>query len=276
MPTNSSYINPVLRAADDEVQAISASAGVVLMPANPEPKIYSAYEPGYHNMDLGATVVRLDKAAQWKDLSCVIISPVSSKQGIPPRVVMSWMNLIKPPNNRSTHMMPTDMEVGAAYSSAIDLILMNPDLSKWKYILCLEHDNAPPQDGLVRLLQQMEAHPEFAAIGGLYFTKGELGCAQIWGAPREPTNFRPQLPDPFGGLVECCGTGMGFTVFRLATFLDKRLRKPWFKTVNGSEGQGVGTQDLYFWGDARKHGYRCAVDCSIRVGHYDSANDFMW
>jgi hypothetical protein len=34
--------------------------------------------------------------------------------------------------------------------------------------------------------------------------------------------------------------------------------------------------DLYFWGDARKHGYRCAVDTCVRVGHYDIAGDMMW
>ena len=81
---------------------------------------------------------------------------------------------------------------------------------------------------MLRLVEQMEAHPEFAAIGGLYFTKGPGGCAQIWGDPKDPVvNYRPQLPDPNGGLVECCGTGMGFTMYRLSMFKDPRLRKPW-------------------------------------------------
>jgi hypothetical protein len=57
-------------------------------------------------------------------------------------------------------------------------------------------------------------------------------------------------------------------------FKDERLRKPWFKTYNGTEGFGIGTQDLAFWGDARKYGYRCAVDCSVKVGHYDHEGKF--
>ena len=57
-------------------------------------------------------------------------------------------------------------------------------------------------------------------------------------------------------------------------FKDKKLRKPWFKTIAGSEG--VGTQDLYFWGDAKKHGYRTAVDTSVKVGHWDEANQICW
>ena len=120
----------------------------------------------------------------------------------------------------------------------------------------------------------MEAHPEYSCIGGLYFTKGEGGVAQIWGDPKDPVlNFRPQLPDANGGLVECCGTGMGFNLFRMAMFRDDKLRKPWFKTETK---QGVSTQDLYFWGDARKHGYRAAIDCSVKVGHYDHIQDIMW
>jgi hypothetical protein len=54
------------------------------------------------------------------------------------------------------------------------------------------------------------------------------------------------------------------------------VESPWFKTLNGSEGGGVGTQDLYLWSDARKYGYRCAIDCSIPVGHYDHKSDMVW
>jgi hypothetical protein len=36
----------------------------------------------------------------------------------------------------------------------------------------------------------------------------------------------------------------------------------------------VGTQDLYFWGDAKKYGYRCAIDCDVMVGHYDLTGQF--
>ena len=190
------------------------------------------------------------------------------------------MNLYAPPNAKFTRLWAVGMEVGKAFSAAIESILAHPDMSKWKYIITLEHDNIPPPDGIVKLLAQMEAHPEYACIGGLYFTQGPGGCAQIWGDVTDPvTNFRPQKPDPNGGLVECCGTGMGFNVWRLDMFKDERLRKPWFVTQTE---HGVATQDLYFWNDARKYGYRCAIDCSVKVGHYDldgkrgGIADYVW
>lgn len=227
---------------------------------------------GAHNADLSASGARLMRGGSWKKQRVVVILPAAD--AIPAKVALSHWNLAFPPNNGVLRILAQGMEVGDAYSSAIEQILAHPDLSQWEFILTLEHDNMPPSDGVLRLIAQMEAHPEFSCIGGLYFTKGEGGVPQIWGDPKDPVlNFRPQLPVP-GQLVECCGTGMGFNIFRLAMFKDPRLRKPWFHTMAGASG--VSTQDLYFWSDARKYGYRCAIDCGISVGHYDSVADMVW
>jgi hypothetical protein len=228
---------------------------------------------GLLNGDLTGTSARLIKGGSWKKQRVVVVIPAGDS--IPAKVALSHWNLIFPPNQGVVRILAQGMEVGEAYSAAIEQILGHPDLKDWDYLLTLEHDNLPPQDGLLKLLERMEAHPEFACIGGLYFTKGEGGVAQIWGDVQDPiVNVRPQPPDVNGGLVECHGTGMGFNLWRLGMFKDERLRKPWFKTVAGKEG--VGTQDLYFWGDARKYGYRCVVDCSVKVGHYEVGRDIVW
>jgi len=228
---------------------------------------------GHHNANLPATVARLHKGGSWKKQRTVVIVP--SADMISAKVMMTFWNLAFPPNNGVVKILALGDEVGVAYSTAIEQVLANDQLKDWEFILTLEHDNMPPADGVVKLVEQMEQHPELACIGGLYFTKGEGGCAQIWGDVRDPlVNFRPQIPDPNGGLVECCGTGMGFNLWRLSMFKDERIKKPWFRTLNGKEGTGVGTQDLVFWTEARKYGYRCAIDCSVKVGHYDLKGDF--
>lgn len=229
---------------------------------------------GLHNQDLEQTSARLLKGGSWKRQRVVVILPADTM--IPAKVALSHWNLMFPPNNGVVRILAQGMEVGDAYSQAIESVLAHPDLSQWEYVLTIEHDNSPPPNGVVALIEQMENHPELACIGGLYFTKGESGVAQIWGDPKDPVlNFRPQVPRP-GELVECCGTGMGFNIWRLSMFKDARLRKPWFKTINGVNGDGLGTQDLYAWGDLRKYGYRCAIDCNVRVGHYDAQTDTMW
>jgi hypothetical protein len=230
---------------------------------------------GVHNSDLDKSAARIMKGGSWKRQRVIVILPSAAM--IPAKVALSHWNLAFPPNNGVMRILALGLEVGDAYSQAIEQILAHPDLKDWEYILTIEHDNTPPADGVVKLIERMEAHPEFACVGGLYWTKGPEGVPQVWGDPKDPVlNFRPQPPDPNGGLVECCGTGMGFNLWRTSMFKDPKLRKPWFKTLNGKEGMGVGTQDLYFWTDARKHGYRCAIDCSVKVGHYDHSNEVNW
>lgn len=238
-----------------------------------KPQIVS-YDFGRHNADLQSSSARILEGGSWKKQRVVVLIPAGSQ--IPSKVALSHWNLIFPPNQAHYKMLCLGMEVGEAYSQAIEQILQNSELSQWEYILTLESDNIPPQDGLVKLIEQMNIHPEYSCIGGLYWTKGEGGVPQIWGDPKDPVlNFRPQPPIP-GQIVECCGTGMGFNLWRLSMFKDTKIRKPLFKTINGSEGQGIGTQDLYFWTDARKYGYRCAIDCSILVGHYSVNDDITW
>jgi hypothetical protein len=232
---------------------------------------------GLHNEDLEATKTRLIKGGSWKQQRIVAIIPAGDS--IPAKVFLSLRGLVFPPNNGNIWILAQGMEVGEAYSNAIEAVLADPNLSQWEYILTAEHDNLAQGDAVLKLLERMEEHPEYDCIGGLYFCKGMGGCAQIWGDVRDPVvNFRPQLPDPNGGLVECHGTGMGFNLWRMSMFKDEKLRKPWFKTQKDG---GVSTQDLYFWSDARKNGHRCAVDCSVKIGHLDTSGafgipDFVW
>lgn len=229
-------------------------------------------EVGRHNANLDASAGRILEGGSWKKQRVIVILPAAGS--IPTKVALSHWQLIFPPNQAVYRMAALGMEVGDAYSTALDQILAHPELSQWEYILTIEHDNIPPQDGVVRLIEDLEQHPEYACVGGLYWTKGETGVPQIWGDPRDPQlNFRPQVPIP-GTIQECCGTGMGFNLWRLSMFKDSRLRRPWFKTVCGTEG--VGTQDLYAWADFRKYGYRCAIDNRVLVGHYDQVNDITW
>lgn len=225
---------------------------------------------GVHNENLERSSGRILRGGSWKKQRVVVILP--SADTISARVCHAIWSLAFPPNQPVHRILALGQEVGEAYSNAIaEVLTVLPD---WEYLLTLESDNLPPSDGVVKLIARMEENPHFSCIGGLYWTKGPEGVPQIWGDPRDPViNFRPQVPVP-GQLVECCGTGMGFNLWRLSMFKDTRLRRPWFKTVDGREGQGVGTQDLYFWGDARKYGYRCAIDCSVLVGHYDLEGRF--
>lgn len=235
---------------------------------------------GRHNANWEATRKRLELEGQHEDHSTIIILPGFAQ--IPMRVAMGLWGLMMPANQRVFRMATLNMEVGAAYSSCIEQILAHPELSKWKYILTIEHDNIPEPDGLLKLYQSIEGKIDgniYDCVSGVYFTKGEGGVAQIWGDPNvHPRNFQPQVPIP-DKIVPCNGTGMGFALWRVDMFKDPSLRKPWFKTEQSyvpGEGAKSFTQDLYFWDDATGKGKKCAVDCRVRVGHLDVETGVLW
>jgi hypothetical protein len=228
---------------------------------------------GRHNANLGAAYTRIVEGGTWKQQRTLMLLPAAKM--VSSRAALSWLNMIVPPNQSFARWLLLGDEVGVAYSNAIEAALAHPELSKWEYILTVEHDNVLPQDGFLRLLRQMEGNPGLACISGLYFTKGEGGVPQIWGDVSDPVpNYRPQ-PPVADRLIECYGVGMGFALFRMSMFKDKNLPRPLFRTKASTE-EGVGTQDLTFWGEAHKLGYRCAVDCGVLVGHIDPATDITW
>ena len=121
---------------------------------------------------------------------------------------------------------------------------------------------------LLRLMKVLDAHPELAAVSALYYAKGAGAMPYILGDPTKDGDFTPG--NPTDGLVEINGTGMGCMLWRMSTFADARLEKPWFKTTDTS------SQDIYFFRQARKLGYRFAVDCANRVGHLDVATGTVY
>ncbi len=244
----------------------------------------------------------LPQGNTFKDLSTIIIIPIPgpktdskflnckkcktkneyeswSFSGLHPMFVEAYKRLVKPMNVPVIEMMPSGYEVGEAYNNAIQLILENPELSKFKYILTIEYDNIIPfipntQGPMMMLYEGIEKG--FDVVGGLYWTKGNPSMPLIYGDPRERRDkaagmFKVIHNFKDGELVECNGMGMGFTLFKLDLFRDKQLKKPWFKTVteHNDKGPALYTQDLYFFEKFRNLGYRCAVDTRVKVGHLD-------
>lgn len=239
-----------------------------------DPQIIIEDYQGRHNKNLGEALDRLEKGKTYRDLSTVCIIPTRGL--IPARVVQSWWAMFMPMNQKFTRLFSLAMEVGVAYSSMIEEILKNPELSKWKYILTMEEDNMPPVDGLLKLYEDMD---DYDVVGGLYWTKGEMGQPMIYGNPkRKEMNFVPQKPIP-DTLQECNGLGMGFNLFKMDIFRDPRVPKPFFVSLQEwlpDKGVKAYSQDLYFYENIRKLGYKVACDTRVRVGHYDSNYDIVW
>ena len=216
---------------------------------------------------------RIKQGAGYKDLSTVMVCP--TRGVIPARVVQSMMDMVPMMNQAFVRMFIERMEVAAAYNAAVDLILNHPQLQNFKYMLTFEEDNMPPPNGLHLLYENID---KYQIVAGLYYTKGDGGQPMIYGDPKGIMGFQPQVPR-VNQVQECNGTGMGFTLFDMQLFRDESIPRPWFRTLSEWTPEGgarVGTQDLYFMGNARKAGYRIASDNRVKVGHFDAANRIVW
>jgi hypothetical protein len=239
-----------------------------------KPAILVPDNTGIHNASDYAA--RLEKEKTYRDLSTIIVCP--TRGYISARIVQSWQSLMRPMNQKVVGpVFMEGMEVGEAYNQVIKMVLENPDLQNFKFLLTLEEDNAPPADGLMKLYESID---EYDAVGGLYWTKGETGQPMCYGDPSVmPLNFIPQIPQP-NTVTPCNGLGMGFTLFRIEMLRDKHFEYgEWFKTKQELTPEGaaqVYTQDLWFFQKARELGYKFACDSRVRVGHYDAANQIMW
>ena len=227
-----------------------------------------------------------------------------SFQGLHPLFVESYKRLVRPMNVPFLEIMPSGYEVGDAYNKSIEMILSNDSLKNFKYILTIEYDNIIPfipnsQGPLMMLYETMEKG--FDVVGGLYWTKGNPSMPLIYGDPKEDRKaaagmFKVVFPSKkpkkkgwkpgqivtgewhAGDIVECNGSGMGWTLFKIDIFRDKRLKKPWFQTISdhGENGPRQYTQDLSMAEKARSLGYRWAIDTRVAVGHLDFRSGIIY
>lgn len=223
---------------------------------------------GWHNSHLNQSVERLHRGQTYKNLTTIWITPTRGQ--LKPKVVSAWMSLMRPMNQPFLGpLFYENEEVGVAYEKAFEMILDHPELSKWAYILTVEEDNLPPSDGLLKLYESI---PQYDCVGGLYWTKGEQGQPMIYGDPATlPMNFVPQLPRP-DTLQHCNGLGMGFNLWKIEAM--RRIPRPWFRTIQ-EIGKGF-TQDLHFFNEAAKFGFKCACDTRVKVGHLDVQTGMVW
>ncbi|MCC6934712.1 MAG: hypothetical protein IT406_03455 [Candidatus Yanofskybacteria bacterium] len=250
----------------------------VLKDAYHERVAYNAMPRGEHFRDLSTviiTAVRGDRR-ETRSMNCpkcnhLITYEHFSSNGFHPMVVESWKRMIRPMNQPIVEVVSSGYEVGDAYEHSIEAVLNNPDLAKFKYILFIEDDMIIPwmpgtRGPLFELYRHMDTYD---VAGALYWTKGEVSMPLIFGDPARGTdNYEALTNWDSGDVVECNGTGMGFTLFKMDLFKDARVDRPWFHTLQNVDEGGM-TQDLYFYRKIRRLGYRICVDTSIKCGHLD-------
>jgi hypothetical protein len=232
---------------------------------------------------IGYERAQLIPGSTYRDQSTVVIVP-SRENTFHHFVVQSWMGLQTPMNQRRYWLFAIGDEVGHAYNNLVTEILKNPDLASAKYILTLESDNLPPGDAHLKLHESLVAG-NYDAVGGLYWTKGDVNQPMCYGDPEhykrtgqlefQPRDVRAAVAN--GHVVECNGLAMGCTLYKMDLF--KETPPPWFVTfqeVIPEKGAAAFTQDLWACKRWKEMGKRFACDTRVRVGHLDVATSTIY
>jgi hypothetical protein len=232
---------------------------------------------GWNNQHLDQTIQRMQRGGTYRDLSTVWICPTRGM--LHHKVVSNWIGLMRPMNQAvAGPVFFEGDEVGVAYEKAFNWVLADPGLAKFKFILTTEEDNLIPSDGLLKLYEHIG---DYDCIAGLYWTKSQVGFEgnsqpMIYGDPQiMPKNFIPQIPKP-DTVQHCNGLGMGCNLWKIES-LRKKLKDlphPWFKTIQ-EVGRGY-TQDLWFYQESAKFGFKVACATMVKVGHLDVSNGMVW
>lgn len=217
-----------------------------------------------------------------KQCECGKEVSIEYNAGFHPWVVEGWKRLLKPMNIPVMEIILSGHEVGEAYETAIEQLLENPQLAAFNYILFMEDDIVVPYipnsfGPLIELFKHLETYDVASA---LYWTKSDPPLPLTYGDgdinskyPFEVnTNWKP------GDIVEVNGTGMGFTLMKRSIFEDKRIERPFFKSMNEITPEGMisVTQDLYFYKKIKNLGYKICVDTRVKCGHLDLITELVY
>lgn len=173
--------------------------------------------------------------------------PVLEKLAIPSGVQIKYLNVF----GRST---------ADAYNDAIQTALNDGA----DFLLTVEDDTFPPDDGFFKLLQRYrEIGDPKVVLGGYYVKKQESREGvhiQIVGGKRQALT----LSNKDVGVYEVYTIAQGFTLFPMECFLQTEY--PWTVTTAHL------TQDSFLSQKLRDKGFKLLVDGDIRCRHLDVAS----
>lgn len=150
--------------------------------------------------------------------------------------------------------------------------------NKVQYLFFLDDDVLVPNNGLRRLIYQLDNNPDWDLITGVYVTKTDT------------EKVPPEYPEPlvFGGKqgrpgafwdwklderFPIWGCGMGCALIRVSAIA--KLEPPYFsweESVDGLDSHGEG-EDMYFCRKLTENGSTLMCDGGLLCGHIDNKGD---
>jgi len=143
--------------------------------------------------------------------------------------------------------------------------------SKCDFLIMYDDDMVLPPDMVLRLLEDMEQHPEIDILAPLAFMRSPPHYAVMYTAKEGYDNVRHQSyyinqyvkKYPRNTLVECDAVGFGAVCIRLS--MVQKMTSPYFFSTTGTG------EDIFFCVNAKQQANaRVFMDTRIKLGHLKS------
>lgn len=173
-----------------------------------------------------------------------------------PRYEFSWFTA-----GRMLTQMAREKLISVAIQSNMDFVVMYDD------------DMLLPPDMVVRLLEDMEAHPEIDVLAPLAFMRSSPHYAVMYSVKEGYDPIRKVdyyinqwvVNYPKDKLVECDAIGMGAVIIRMS--MVKKMKAPYFMSTSATG------EDIFFCVNAKKQANaRIFMDTRIKLGHLGDPN----
>jgi len=145
-----------------------------------------------------------------------------------------------------------------------------------QFVLFIDDDVIPPQDGLVNLLKQYEKIDKPCVISGNYCLKGDPSNSVHTQLNEKGivTDLDRLLHFGMGDIMECNWLiGLGFAL--IDTDIFKQARRPYFVCYSKGKDADV-NEDAHFTELCFQNGYKVYVDPKIECLHVDFANTIIY
>lgn len=229
---------------------------------------------GERDMDVTyASNAILDKD-QFRDIRkppkfpSVLIGIPTRKKGDPIACNLNKLLLLR--GYRSEFYNVTDLDIDKARINCAEEAIKGD----YDYLLFIDDDIIPPEDGLCKLLDHMERNITAGVVSGDYLLKGKVSHSAHLQLDKDGICTELNRISDTSNIIESNWMiGLGFALINTEVF--KQIRQPWFLNNSDKDETNVG-EDAFFTELVLQSGYKILIDRTIQCVHMEYSNQTVY
>ena len=199
----------------------------------------------------------------------ILIGIPTRKKGDPISCNLDKLLLLR--GYRSEFYNVTDLDVDKARINCAEEAVKNGH----DYLLFIDDDIIPPEDGLVKMLDLMERNITAGVVTGDYLLKGKVSHSAHLQLDKDGLCTELNRLSDTSNIIESNWMiGLGFALINTEVF--KQIRAPWFLNNSDKKDETNVGEDAFFTELVLQSGYKILIDRSVQCAHVDYKTQIVY